>query len=305
MTRIIFLGTPEPAVPSLLALAQNHEVRLVITQPDRPRGRSSKPRAPAVKEAAMGAGLAVSQPESSDQLLATLAQAGPVDLAVVVAYGRILRKEVLDVTAHGMLNVHFSLLPRWRGAAPVNRAIMAGDSMTGVTIIKIDEGLDTGPVLTAQAIDIRDDENAGELTGRLARLGGRLVADTIEPYLCEEIVPQAQSNEGLTYASKLASEDRPINLERVVTDIIDQVRGLSPIPGATLQIDGDVHKILRVSRSSVPEPPGSWSEHEGFPVFGAGDGAVRIEQLQPPGRRVMSGPDWVRGRPQSSGLVGE
>ncbi|HSM44083.1 MAG TPA: methionyl-tRNA formyltransferase, partial [Acidimicrobiia bacterium] len=179
MARVVFLGTPGAAVPTLETLIAEHEVGLVVTQPDRPQGRSSKPVPPPVKVSASAHDIGVAQPQTREELARVIGHHAPFDVGIVVAYGRILRPEVLELPGNGMLNVHFSLLPRWRGAAPVARALMAGDEMTGVTIIKLDEGLDTGPVLTAQAIDISKSDNAGELTDRLARLGARLVANVL------------------------------------------------------------------------------------------------------------------------------
>jgi len=221
MARVVFLGTPEAAVPALEHLVGEHDVGLVITQPDRARGRSGTPKPPPVKEAATRHGIPVAQPESGEELLSALKEHGPFDVGVVVAYGRILKPDVLGAPQHGMVNAHFSLLPRWRGAAPVARALMAGDSMTGVTIMKIDEGLDTGPILTAQAIDILEDDDAGRLTSKLAELGGRLLVDTLPGYMSGDIEPVAQSDAGLTYAEKVEKGDRPIDVEVLNACVID------------------------------------------------------------------------------------
>lgn len=211
MARVAFLGTPQAATPTLEALADTHDVVLAVTQPDRPKGRSKRPQPPPVKNVAGRLGIPLSQPRNRGEIEAALGEAGPLDLAVVVAYGRILTPVALGIPAHGILNVHFSLLPRWRGAAPVARALMAGDAMTGVTIMKLDEGLDTGPILTAQAVDIADGENAGHLTDRLAEVGARLLVDSVDGYLSGEIQPLPQSDDGVTYAAKIEPHDRPIN----------------------------------------------------------------------------------------------
>ena len=179
MSRVAFLGTPEAALPTLRALAADHDVAVVVTQPDREKGRGRAMSPPPVKVEGDRLGLRVVQPTSAGELNEALDSAVRLDLAVVVAYGRILRPEALAIPSGGMLNLHFSLLPRWRGAAPVSRALMAGDPMTGVTIFRLDEGLDTGPVLTAQAVDIDDEETAGGLTSRLATLGARLMTGAI------------------------------------------------------------------------------------------------------------------------------
>ena len=246
----------------------------------------------------------VAQPADTDELLVALRSAGPFDLGVVVAYGRILPLEVLEIPRRGILNVHFSLLPRWRGAAPVERAIMAGDPMTGVTIIRIDEGLDTGPVLTAQAVDIGPDETGGELKSRLARLGARLMIDVIPPYLAGSLVPVPQTDDGVSYAHKLTREDRILRPDSSADEFIARVRALAPSPGAVLEIDGDPHKILAArSHPFVPEP-GTWQSIDGVPVVAVGGEGVEILRLQPPGRRILEGDEWLRGRRAVGGKVG-
>lgn len=304
MTRIVFLGTPDAAVPTLDAVAEEHEVVLAVTQPDRPRGRSGAPRPTPVKLAAERRGIPVSQPRSAPELIEALDGAGPIDVGVVVAYGRILRPEALSVPAAGMLNVHFSLLPRWRGAAPVARALMAGDEMTGVTIIALDEGLDTGPVLTAQAVDVEEGENAGELTDRLAQAGARLIVSVIDPFLRGSLVPVPQTSEGATYASKIEPADRPLGRDLEPGEFAARVQGLAPRPGATLAIDGSVHKILAAQPSSERAAAGTWRRADDRVLVGLDGGAVEILTLQPPGKTPQAAADWARGRRRSEGKVG-
>lgn len=305
MTRIVFLGTPDEAVPALELLAGKHEVGLVITQPDRPRGRSGALQPPPLKVKASDLGIQVAQPERRSEIAPALAAAGEFDLGVVIAYGTILGREVLDLPRAGLLNVHFSLLPRWRGAAPVARALMAGDTMTGVTIIKLDEGLDTGPVLTAQAVDVEAGENAGHLTARLARLGARLLASVIPGYLEGRLVPVPQSDQGASYAKKIVPADRPLDLEAPREEFVDKVRALAPEPGATLVIDGEPHKVLAAEVADWAPEPGVWEVREGVPVLRAGDGGVTLVELQRPGRRPQGGADWAQGRQRSRGSVGD
>ena len=304
MTRIAFLGTPLAAVPTLEILADAHEIGLVVTQPDRPRGRSSSPAPPPIKEAAEARALPLAQPESGAELNDALNEHGPYDVGVVVAYGRILRSEILDIPDRGFLNLHFSLLPRWRGAAPVERALMAGDEMSGVTIIRLDEGLDTGPVLTAQAIDVRVDETAGSLTERLANMGARLLADVLADYVDGHVEPVRQSSDGVTYADKITAADRRLETAGSVSSFINQVRGLAPEPGATLEIDGDRHKILAVAPHPASPPQGSWEAHSDIPVVGLPDGGVALVELQPPGKTRQRGEDWLRGKRRSGGTTG-
>lgn len=301
--RVVFMGTPSAAVPTLTALAGQFDVVLVVTQPDRPRGRSGKPRPSPVKERAIQLGLQVAQPGTADELEKALREQGPFDLGVVVAYGRILRPAALEMPEHGILNVHFSLLPRWRGAAPVARALMAGDSMTGVTIMQMGEGLDSGPVLTAQAVDILAGESAGELTDRLADLGARLLTHSVVSYLDGSAPPAAQTDDGVTYASKIVAEDRPVDIEADPRSTVDQVRALSPSPAATLDIDGDRHKVLMAREAEATPEPGTWRAVGGVPVVGLRGGGVELVSLQPPGRKPQSGADWIRGRHADHGVV--
>jgi methionyl-tRNA formyltransferase len=304
MAKVVFLGTPEAAVPTLGLLNEHHDVGLVVTQPDRPRGRSKTPKPPPIKDFAQRIGVPVEQPTNRGELVEALQTFGPFDVGVVVAYGRILHPEVLDSPEHGMLNVHFSLLPRWRGAAPVARALMAGDSMTGVTIMKLDEGLDTGPILTAQAIDIPEEDDAGGLTDRLASLGARLLIDALPRYLSGDLQPVRQSDDGATYAEKIRRQDRPIDPNDTIEAVVAKVRALGPSPAATLQIDGEVHKIFEARPTDSQVAPGAWVALSGKLIAGFADGAIEVTTLQPPGRNPQSGPEWVNGRHSDRGSLG-
>lgn len=297
------MGTPEEAVPTLESLAARYEVQLVVTQPDRARGRSGRPQPPPVKQEAERLGLKVAQPDTGTEL-AEVVGAGNFDLGVVVAYGRILRPGILDAPAEGILNVHFSLLPRWRGAAPVARALMAGDTMTGVTIIRLDEGLDTGPVLTAQLVDIHPAEDAGTLSARLAHLGAGLLGSVIPGYLSGEVVPVPQSDDGATYADKVTAADRPLGDIDDPSVFLARVRGLAPDPGAILEIDGEPHKVLAARMGEHAPEPGHWELIGGVPVAAVGDRGVELVTVQPPGGRPMGGEAWARGRHRQGGTVG-
>ncbi len=304
MTRTAFLGTPAAAIPTLRALNDIVDIVAVLTQPDRARGRSSRLVPPPVKEAAGALGLPVHQPTSRAELSGLLSDLAPLDLGVVVAFGRILTPEMLATSNRGFLNVHFSLLPRWRGAAPVERAIMAGDTMTGVTIIRLDEGLDTGPVLTAQAVDIGLDEVAGELTGRLARMGAKLLTAVVADYVSGSLTPITQAIEGMTYAEKLRSEDRLLTEAMSVAEFVNKVRGLAPSPGAIIDFDGRPHKVLKAVPHQGPVDPGRWQGTPRQLLLGLESGAVEVLVLQPPGKRPMAGAEWLRGRKVSSGRIG-
>ena len=304
MTRLVFFGTPTEAVPALDALSNGFDLGLVVTQPDRPRGRSRSPMPSAVKESAVAMGVPVAQPSSTAELVDAIDRHGTFDLGIVVAYGRILRPEVLHRPSHGILNIHFSLLPRWRGAAPVARALMAGDNMTGVTVIVLDEGLDTGPVLTAQAVDIHPAEHAGALTDRLAIIGARLLVSVIPGYLAGDLLPLPQSDDGMTYAPKITAADRVLQGDDDPAVFLGRVRGLAPSPGALLEIDGEVHKVLAARAWGRPPSLGKWEAQEGIPVIGVGGAGVALTVLQPSGRRPQRGEDWVRGRHRTKGVVG-
>ena len=303
MTRVAFLGTPEASVPSLMALDEEFDVVSVISQPDRPKGRGRSMGRSPVAEAADELGIPVLQPPGRERLAVTLDELPPLDVAVVVAYGRILTPEMLETSRLGFINLHFSLLPRWRGAAPVQRAVMAGDSMSGVSIIKLDEGMDTGPVLNAQAIDIGDQTTGGDLESSLARVGARLLAATLSAYVDGEIEPVPQTDEGATYAPKLTSSDRSVlpSEPREVTR--NRIRALNPTPGATLTIDGESFKILRVDESKSSPEEGTWAVIDGWPVIGCADGGLRMTSLQPPGKPIRSGDEWVRGARKSAGKL--
>lgn len=303
MTRILFLGTPEAAVPTLARLASRFDVGLVITRPDRPKGRSGTPTPSPVKTFAADAAITVAQPETREELAEAIEAGGSFDVGVIVAYGRVLGADGLAHPENGLLNVHFSLLPRWRGAAPVSRALMAGDTMSGVTIIKIDEGLDTGAVLTAQAVDVLPGENAGSLTERLADLGARLVVAALPGYLDGTISPIDQTEDGVVYANKLTKEDRRLSTAVPADDFVNRVRGLAPTPAATIEIDGELHKVLEARMHDHHPDPGTWTAVDSVPVVAIGSEGVELVTLQPPGRRAQSGADWVRGRRQNSGVV--
>ena len=276
----------------------------MITQPDRPRGRSRRPEPSPVKIEAERRGIPVVQPRSRRELEEAVNSTTPWDIGVVVAYGRILPASVFQAPVHGMLNIHFSLLPRWRGAAPVSRAIMAGDTLTGVTIMVIDEGLDTGPVLTAQAVDIAHGEDAGSLTARLAETGAKLLRVSMRGYIDGELEPIPQLEDGVTYAEKISKADRALDPNATSRQIENQTRALSPRPGATLVLDGQQFKVLEVAAVDADVPPGQWREVEGWPVFGCADGGVRLVRIQPAGKPVRQGDEWLHGVRSRSGDVG-
>lgn len=294
--RIAFWGTPKVAVPALQALvtAPDLEVVAVVTNPDRPRGRSKEPVPPPVKQAAVEHGIEVLQPTRPREILERLRELG-LDASAIVAYGAILPQEVLDASGAGFVNLHFSLLPRWRGAAPVQHAIRAGDEVTGVTTFVLDAGMDTGPVLAQEKVEIGPDENAGSLLDRLAAVGAPLLVESVR-MLLDGVVPTPQANEGATVAGKIERGDVAIDWTRPAPEVVNLVRSANPVPGAHSRFRGDVLKVWRAAIAEGEGAPGEiiGASSEG-PVVATGDGAIRLEEVQPAGKARMSGGDFANG----------
>ncbi len=290
-----FFGTPPAAVPSLETLAAETEIRFVVTRPDRPRGRSGRPRPSAVKEAARRLDLPVFQPDEPDELADRAAE---LEAAVVTAYGKIIKPALLSAPRKGFVNVHFSLLPRWRGAAPVARTILAGDAHTGVTLIEMDEGLDTGPILSRVETPIDPQESAGRLTERLSLLGADLLGATLAPYVRGEITPLPQPEDGATSAPKVDPAEARIDPARPAEEVVRAVRAFSPAPGAWGEVEGKRFRVLgAVEAASLPDlPPGRIELVGGALLMGTGTGVVQLTVVQQAGRSVMSGGAWGNGR---------
>ncbi len=299
--RVVFFGTPEFAVPSLLALLESrHDVAGVVTQPDRPRGRGHKITAEAVKRTAVERGVPVLQPERlrDDAFLQAFRDLRP-DLAVVAAYGRILPSAVLDVPPQGFINVHASLLPRWRGAAPVHRAILAGDEETGVTIMRVVPALDAGPMLGRASTAIDPNETSQELDARLADLGAPLLVRTVDWLSVGPLDGLPQNEADVTYAPRLERGESRVEWRQPALVIHDQIRGLQPWPLAAVSIGGRRTLLLRSAVHQTDPPagvPGTVlsAGPEGL-VVAAQPGAVRITELQPEGRRPMNARDFLNG----------
>jgi len=298
--RIVFFGTPAFAVPSLEALLERgDQVLAVVTQPDRPRGRSrSTLVAPPVKARARAAGIPVSQPDRprGDEFAGWLRQLGP-DLGVVVAYGHILRPEILAIPRLGMVNVHASLLPRHRGAAPIQWAIAEGDAETGVTIMRMDAGMDTGPMLHRVATPIGPEETGGELTQRLAALGAAALVETLDRIDrgALDAVPQ---DPGLaTLAPKIDRATAHIDWTRSAEEVARRIRAFDPVPGAWTSLGSLELKCFHPTPVAGAGAPGTPIGSERDLVVAAGSGAVRIAEVQPAGRTRMAATDWLRGHP--------
>jgi methionyl-tRNA formyltransferase len=295
--RIAFLGTPEPAVPSLNALhaADDVDIAAVITNPDRPSGRGHKLAPPPVKVAALEAGLEVWQPVKPREVLDDLL-ALEVDACAVVAYGALLPRDVLDAGGRGFVNLHFSLLPAWRGAAPVQHSIRAGDDRTGVTCFVLEEGMDTGPVLTSAATPISADETAGELVARLAVLGAPLLVQALRGLVDGSLTPVEQDHDRATLAPKITPDDARIDWSADAEVVTRAVRAFNPVPGAHTTLRGQRLKVHRVRPVAGAGAPGQVvGVDEAGPVVACGRGAVRLVEVQPAGKPRMEGPAFANG----------
>jgi methionyl-tRNA formyltransferase len=296
-TRIVFMGSPEFSLPSLSALAEHYRVVGVVTQPDRPAGRGRELKPPPVKSLAMELGIPVIQPRRLKDV-ATMQQlrAWAPELIVVAAFGQILKPAVLDLPSHGCVNVHASLLPRWRGAAPIQAAILHGDAEMGITLMRMDPGLDTGPILSQRAIPIQPDDTAGSLGEKLAQIGAELLIDTLPGYLSGDINPEAQDDSASTYAPMLAKEKGRLDPAQPAEQLARQVRAFNPWPGATLDLDKQRLKVQRAHALDGPtQSPGARLVYAGQPALTTGAGLLVLDEVQPPGKRPMSGADFLRG----------
>jgi methionyl-tRNA formyltransferase len=300
------MGTPEIAVPCLDATVAWADGRVrVVTQPDRPKGRSGEPQPSPVKARARARGLEVVQPSrlrGNEEMLAWLRREPP-DVIVVVAFGQILPPAVLNLPRLGCVNVHYSLLPRYRGAAPVQWALIRGERETGVDTMLMDEGLDTGPLLRREVVAIGPDETAGELLGRLAAIAPGVLTRTLEELTAGAIIPSPQDESRATAAPRLGREDGRIAWEEDATAIANRVRGVTPWPGATALLAGEEVKVLRASAGVGRGEPGAIlavDEARGI-LCAAAKGAVWLSEVQAPGRRPVSGAAYAHGRRLSPG----
>jgi methionyl-tRNA formyltransferase len=313
--RLAFLGTPQVAVPALEALvaAQDVEVAVVLTNPDRPRGRSRTPVPPPVKVAAAAHGIPVWQPARPKEVLDDL-RALELDAAAVVAYGALLPRTVLDAGGRGFVNLHFSLLPRWRGAAPVQHAIRAGDTVTGITTFVLEEGMDTGPILDQVEVTIGEDESAGQLLARLAELGAPVLLDSVRRLVAGGS-PTPQPADGVTLAPKITADDVAIDWSAPARAIADLCRSADPAPGAHTRFRGKRLKIHAAPAVREPvDPPPDVAAAPGTVlartpagvVVACGGGAVRLALVQPEGKARMTGDAFANGyRPEPGERLGD
>ncbi|MCF6462701.1 methionyl-tRNA formyltransferase [Clostridium sp. Cult1] len=298
--KIVFMGTPSFAVPSLEALSKNgYNISMVITQKDKPRGRGKKLLPTPVKEKALELGLEVYQPDSINSIesINKLRDISP-DCIIVVAYGQILKEEILNLPKFGCLNIHASLLPKYRGAAPINWAIINGEKETGITIMKMDEGLDTGDMLKSELIPIRADDDSKSIHDKLSQLGGRLIVETLKDIEKGNITSISQSDELSTYAPKISKETGKIDWNKNGDNIVNLVRGLKPWPSAYMVYKGEKVKIhrARVVEKFTQDDNGIIVKVSDDGIYvNCSDSCVVIEELQFPGKKKLSVHEYLRG----------
>jgi methionyl-tRNA formyltransferase len=298
--RTVFMGSPEFSLPILQGLVNHYNVTGVVTQPDRPAGRGRNLTPPAVKILATKFGLPVIQPErlKEDWAIAQL-HAWQPDFIVVAAFGQILRSQVLDLPPFGCINVHASLLPRWRGAAPIPAALLNDDRKTGITIMKMDPGVDTGPILNQRELDIQPVDTTGTLTQRLAEIGAALLLDTLPGYLNGEIQPVPQDDRLATLAPMLKKEDGRLDFNQSTKNLVLQVRAFTPWPGAFTTWNGQRLNIIRAHTLPIDPleniQPGTAVIHKKYPGVITGDGILLLDEVQPAGKKQMNGQVFIQG----------
>jgi methionyl-tRNA formyltransferase len=299
--RLIFMGTPDFAVPTLIELAaRGHEIAAVYTRAPKPAGRGMDVQHTPVEREARRLALPVYTPKTLEDDDAQKAfRVHNADAAVVVAYGLILPKPILEAPRLGCFNVHASLLPRWRGAAPINRAIMAGDAESGVTIMKMDEGLDTGAMAMAERVPTGADMTAGELHDALSRLGADLMLRVLAAAERGSLVLTPQLQAGVTYAEKISKSETRIDWSKSWKQVHDHIRGMSPVPGAWFEVGGKRVKVLRSTKGEGSGVHGTALDDK--LTIACGDGAVRLVQVQRAGRQPMSAEEFLRGTPVKAG----
>jgi methionyl-tRNA formyltransferase len=304
MAKIVFMGTPDFAVPTLQALIKHHEVIGVVTQPDRPAGRGGIVRMSPIKELALSHHIPVFQPEKlrRKEAIEELKQWQP-DVYVVAAFGQILPQAVLDIPPYGSINVHASLLPRWRGAAPIHAAIRAGDDTAGITIMKMDAGLDTGPMLTQDSLPIEPYETSQTLHDKMAQLGAKLLTETLPAYLSGEILPQPQPEEGITYAPQITKEEGEIDWSQDAVTIERLVRAFTPWPGTYTSFQGKQLKIHAGEYGEGKLAAGKVAIINGRVAIGTGNGIYFPTEVQLEGKKRVDIDSFVNGYKDFIGAV--
>lgn len=295
--RVVFMGSPDFALPILRSLAANYHLIGVVTQPDRPAGRGQQLTPPPVKSLAQDLGLEFIQPERLRRPESfALLQAWAPDLIVVAAFGQILRQNVLDLPRLGCINVHASLLPRWRGAAPIQAALLHGDAVSGTSIMKLDAGVDTGPVLARRELEILPDDTCASLSARLAETGAGLLIETLPGYLAGELTPVAQDETQATYTSMIQKEEGLLDFSQAAQALANRVRAFNPWPGAYLLWQEFPLKVLRAHSQIGPAAqPGTRAVLDRLPAVRAADAWLVLDLIQPAGKKSMPGRDFLAG----------
>ncbi len=295
--RIVFMGSPEFSIPSLEALIKNFAVVGVVTQPDRPAGRGKELTSPPVKRVAVEHGIDLIQPARlSDQGVFEKIEQWNPDVIIVVAFGQILRKNVLDLPKHGCVNIHGSILPRWRGAAPIQRSILNGDRSTGITIMKLDEGVDTGPIITQEHVEILLSDTSESLGKKLSVVGAKLLVKVLPDYVSGNIGTIEQPPDGITYAPMIQKEEGLLDFSKNAVELDQQIRAFFPWPGSYLMVENERIKVLvgiPIDCSNLKM--GERSIINGFPVVGTKQGCLRLELVQPAGKKPMKGNVFLNG----------
>ncbi|KPK25556.1 MAG: hypothetical protein AMK69_14015 [Nitrospira bacterium SG8_3] len=307
--RLIFMGTPQFAVPTLEALIEKgHEILAVVTQPDRPKGRGRRQVPSPVKELAVTHQIMVLQPQkvSDDHFCDQIREMEP-DMAIVVAFGQILKKNLLTIPAWGVINIHASLLPKYRGAAPIQWAILNNESKTGLTVMRMDEGLDTGPILFQKEVPVLEDETAGQLHDRLSELAGQMIVEALTDMAKTQVKEISQDDSLASYASKIERRDSLVDWKQPATKISCLIRALDPRPGAYTTLEGKQIKLFSstvVDRSGLDGVPGRVVRHTKETIHvDAGQGMIGIREIQYPGKKRLSIADFLRGFPLPEGTI--
>lgn len=296
--KVVFMGTPDFAVPSLKKLIEEgYDVMLVVTQPDRPAGRGKKLTPPPVKVVAEEAGIPVYQPEKvkeNEELKKKLSEINP-DLIVVAAYGKILPEWLLNLPKYGTINVHASLLPKYRGASPIQWALLNGEEETGVTIMKVIPKLDAGDIISQKRVKIERDDNAQTLHDKLAKLGAELLTETIPLYVSGKLKPVPQKEEEATYCPQIKKEMGKIDWRKSAEEIFNQIRAFTPWPSAFTELKGKLVKITKAQPVKGEGKPGEVIRADRELIVATGKGALKVEKLKPEGRKEISGEEFIRG----------
>ena len=295
--KIVFMGSPAFSIPTLEKLNQKFSIVGVVTQPDKPAGRGKHLMAPPVKEIALKYGLDLIQPNKlrDEGVFEKLQQWNP-DVIIVVAFGQLLRKNVLDLPKYGCINIHGSLLPRWRGAAPIQTAILNVDDFTGITIMKMEEGLDTGPILKQKREPIKRSDTSESLANRLSEIGAELLVEILPEYVDGKIQPISQPDDGVTFAPQLKKEDGLLDFSRTAIELDRQIRAFYPWPGTFIYVDQERIKVIE---ASIVEDCDLVTEQrsvlQGFPIVGTKKGCLKLEIVQPAGKKQMTGKVFLNG----------